>query len=129
MSSESKTEREKLARIDTSRYEGHTEGKWILGEYKGRPSISAVEDVETPTWVRSIARGLNPSQTADHALLLDAPLILQAYNEKCEEVERLRQGIRSILSDYDITELIRDVPEDEWNFEQQALIRMKELIL
>tara|TARA_R100001198_G_C5098027_1_gene131520 strand:- start:113 stop:439 length:327 start_codon:yes stop_codon:yes gene_type:complete len=52
--------------------------------------------------------------------------------EKCEEldteVKRLHDGIRSILSDYDITELIRDVPEDEWNFEQQALIRMKEMI-
>ena len=45
-----------------------------------------------------------------------------------EEVKRLRNGIRSILSDYDITELIRDVPEDEWNFEQQALVRMKEMI-
>ena len=43
------------------------------------------------------------------------------------EVKRLRDGIRSILSDYDITELIRDVPQDEWNFEQQALIRMKEM--
>jgi len=67
-------------------------------------------------------------EEANHLrLMADAP-ILQAYIEKCEEVERLRQGIRSILSDYDITELIRDVPEDEWNFEQQALIRMKELI-
>lgn len=72
--------------IDTDKYEGHTEGKWMLGEYKGRPSISAVEDVETPTWVRSIARGLNPSQTADHALLLDAPLLLA-------EVKRLREDI------------------------------------
>ena len=44
------------------------------------------------------------------------------------EVKRLRDGIRSILSDYDITELIRDVPQDEWNFEQQALIRKKEMI-
>ena len=70
--------------IDIDKYEGHTEGKWILGEYKGRPSISAVEDVETPTWERSIARGLNPSQTADHALLLDAPLLLA-------EVKRLRK--------------------------------------
>jgi len=54
-------------------------------------------------------------------VLKDAPLLLA-------EVKRLRDGIRSILSDYDITELIRDVPEDEWNFEQQALVRMKELI-
>ena len=50
------------------------------------------------------------------------------YQKLIAEVERLRDGIRSILSDYDITELIRDVPEDEWNFEQQALVRMKELI-
>lgn len=71
--------------IDTDKYEGHTEGKWILGEYKGRPSISAVEDVETPTWMRSIARGLNPSQTADHALIADAPLLLA-------EVKRLREA-------------------------------------
>jgi hypothetical protein len=62
--------------IDTNKYEGHTEGKWVMAEYKGRPSIHAVDNAETPTWVRSIARGLNPSQTADHALLLDAPLLL-----------------------------------------------------
>jgi hypothetical protein len=54
-------------------------------------------------------------------IVADAPLLLA-------EVIRLREGIRSILSDYDITELIRDVPEDERNFEQQALIRMKEVI-
>tara|TARA_R100001440_G_scaffold58208_1_gene78014 strand:- start:1177 stop:1482 length:306 start_codon:yes stop_codon:yes gene_type:complete len=86
--------------IDTDKYEGHTEGKWILNEYKGRPSISAVEDVETPTWVRSIATGLNPSQTADHALLLDAPLLL-------EEVNRLRSIVDDlyayIVSDADIS--------------------------
>ena len=58
---------------------------------------------------------------AKQLLMEDAPLLL-------EEVKRLRKGIRSILSDYDITELIRDVPEDEWNFEQQALTKMKELI-
>jgi hypothetical protein len=40
----------------------------------------------------------------------------------------LVKNIRGILSDYDINELIRDVPKDEWNFEQQALVRLKELI-
>ena len=44
------------------------------------------------------------------------------------EVKRLRNGGRNILSDYDITDLIREVDEDDWNFEQQALVRMKELI-
>ena len=51
-----------------------------------------------------------------------------SLDELEKEVKRLREGIRSILSDYDITELIRDVPEDEWNFEQQALVRMNEVI-
>jgi len=51
-----------------------------------------------------------------------------SLDELEKEVKRLRDGIRSILSDYDITELIRDVPEEEWNFEQQALVRMKEMI-
>ena len=66
--------------IDTNKYEGHTPAPWMMGEYKGRPSIHAGDE----TFVRSIARGLNPSQTADHALLLDAPLLL-------EEVKRLRK--------------------------------------
>ena len=44
------------------------------------------------------------------------------------EVKRLRDGIRSILSDYDIIDLIREVDEEDWNFEQQALVRMKEMI-
>jgi hypothetical protein len=85
--------------IDTDKYEG----------VKG----SLVHSISTQEWKK-----LSP---AAQALLADAPLLLA-------EVKRLREGIRSILSDYDITELIRDVPEDEWNFEQQALIRMKELI-
>jgi predicted RNase H-like nuclease (RuvC/YqgF family) len=82
--------------IDTDKYEGHTEGKWILGEYKGRPSISAVEDVETPTWMRSIARGLNPSQTADHALIADAPLLLA-------EVKRLQRDITMLENNLEHT--------------------------
>ena len=64
---------------------------------------------------------VNMANEANKLLIADAPIILEAY-------KRLRKDIRSILSDYDITELIRDVPEDEWNFEQQALIRMKEMI-
>ena len=79
--------------IDTDKYEGHTEGKWILGEYKGRPSISAVEDVETPTWVRSIARGLNPR---DAQLLADAPLLLA-------EVKRLQRDITMLENNLEHT--------------------------
>jgi len=53
---------------------------------------------------------------------------LGIYDDLLAEVKRLRGGIISILSVYDINDLIREVPEDEWNFEQQALIRLKELI-
>ena len=76
--------------IDTDKYEGHTPAPWMMGEYKGRPSIHAGNE----TFVRSIARGLNPSQTADHALLLDAPLLL-------EEVKRLREAIDNIAKGMD----------------------------
>ena len=65
--------------IDTDKYDG--EGKWILGEYKGRPCITVHEDAETPRWVRYVARNVNPKY---QALLLDAPLLLA-------EVKRLRE--------------------------------------
>jgi len=102
--------------IDTDKYEGHTEGKWILGEYKGRPSISAVEDVETPTWVRNIARGLNLSQTADHALLLDAPILL-------EEVKRLRKALYEITKT-EFFSYLKDVHPND--FLTEILEEMKE---
>ncbi len=78
-----------------------------MGEHKGRPSISAVEDAETPTWVKSIARKLNPSQTADHALLLDAPLLLA-------EVKRLREAIADVANNMEAADpsLLRSFIKD-----------------
>ena len=102
--------------IDTDKYEGHTEGKWILNEYKGRPSISAVEDVETPTWVRSIATGLNPSQTADHALLLDAPLLLEEVKRKTALADALWHFIEA-----NIPHLIHQAT-DVWNNHNEEAI-------
>lgn len=77
----------------------------------------------TPTkeWERRNSLEFYFKAYADELLVKNAPRFR-------EEVIRLRNGIRSILSDYDITELIRDVPEDEWNFEQKALVLLKELI-
>ena len=68
--------------IDTDKYEGHTPAPWMMGEYKGRPSIHAGNE----KFVRSIARGLNPSQTTDHKLIADAPLLLA-------EVKRLHHAV------------------------------------
>jgi len=82
--------------IDTDKYEGHTPAPWMMGEYKGRPSIYAGDE----TFVRSIARGLNPSQTADHNLIADAPLLLErvirlqsyiAHHETMRTYARYRQ--------------------------------------
>ena len=76
--------------IDTDKYEGHTPAPWMMGEYKGRPSIHAGNE----TFVRSIARGLNPSQTADHALLLDAPLLLADYKRLREYAGTIRKELK-----------------------------------
>ncbi len=62
----------------------------------------------------------------DH--LLSSQGCADLTNALIAEVKRLRDGIRSILSDYDITELIRDVPQDEWNFERHALVRIYDII-
>ena len=56
--------------IDTDKYEGHTEGPW---EWDG--AILTVEG------------------QANINLMADAPLILDAYKEKCEEVKRLREQL------------------------------------
>tara|TARA_Y100001938_G_scaffold144988_1_gene220746 strand:+ start:1079 stop:1384 length:306 start_codon:yes stop_codon:yes gene_type:complete len=100
--------------IDTEKYEGHTEGPWKAeyGDYTTHVTNS------DGVVVASVGFELDK----DGQLVADAPLLLA-------EVKRLRNGIRSILSDYDIIELIRDVPADEWNFEQQALVRMMEMIV
>jgi|TARA_R110002033_G_scaffold53287_5_gene101081 hypothetical protein len=113
--------------IDTDKYEGHTEGpwKWLKDSIllKGR-AYATNRNAYVDSFIiggRHLDGEWPIDDEANAQLIADAPLLLA-------EVKRLRVGIRGILSDYDITELIRDVPEDEWNFEQQALVRMKELI-
>jgi len=107
--------------IDTDKYEGHTPEAWSVDE----DDPYRVIDVQECTIARTDFIDIEEErswQLVNAQLIADAPLLLA-------EVLRLREGIRSILSDYDITELIRDVAEEEWNFEQQALVRMKELIV
>ena len=107
--------------IDTDKYEGHTPEAWSVDE----DDPYRVIDVQECTIARTDFIDIEEErswQLVNAQLIADAPLLLA-------EVLRLREGIRSILSDYDITELIRDVAEEEWNFAQQALVRMKELIV
>ena len=101
---------------------------WVLWEYKECPAEKGGYPVGSdPDKTYEPYHQVLPSLIFECKIdermdaITDLPLLLA-------EVKRLRVGIRGILSDYDITELIRDVPEDEWNFEQQALVRMKELI-
>ena len=107
--------------IDTDKYEGHTEGPWkhVYQPWGGVDYIMSPHE----GCVAKIDNGDKSSveNRADAQLIADAPLLLA-------EVKRLRNDIRNILSDYDITDLIREVDEEDWNFEQQALVRMKELI-
>jgi len=109
--------------IDTDKYEGHAPAPWELIEREGTGLFNLVmwRREEKKPVAYAYNSGKYTYEYPNAQLIADAPLLLA-------EVKRLREGIRSILSDYDITELIRDVPEDEWNFEQQALIRMKEMI-
>jgi len=103
--------------IDTNKYKGHDTG-WKAHFFEdGSIAIGGVCKLLTEETRHKTRKMIE----ANALLIADAPLLL-------EEVKRLRDGIRSILSDYDITELMRDVPEDEWNFEQQALVRIKEMI-
>ena len=62
-------------KIDTDKYEGHVlvDGKWV------KHAMSQEE------------------YDATKALIKDAPLILDAYKEKCEEVKRLREAIQQII--------------------------------
>lgn len=70
--------------IDTNKYEGHTEGEWILNRSEANPTEFLLKCGDTTiTW-------LEPSE-ADAQLIADAPLLLA-------EVKRLREGIKAYLN-------------------------------
>ena len=75
--------------IDIKKYEGHTEGPWTAeyGDYTTH--VTNCDGVV----VASVGFELDK----DGQLIADAPLILQAYKEKCEEVKRLREENQRLL--------------------------------
>ena len=99
--------------IDTDKYEGHTPAPWMMSEYKGRPSISAHAHTEKPTWVRSIARKLN-GRTADHALLLDAPLLL-AEVKRLQKENKILAKYMEIVQKYDDALLADGDTDPRWS--------------
>ena len=78
--------------IDTDKYENHTPERWTVDE----EDPCRVIDVQDCTIARTDFLDLGGIdderewQLTNAQLIADAPLILQAYNEKCKEVERLR---------------------------------------
>ena len=80
--------------IDTSRYEGHTPIRFWEVVGQGEPeettdSFLATSLWHIPYWM-DFNKAMQGNSKADRNLIQDAPKILKAYEEKCEEVKRLR---------------------------------------
>ena len=116
MSNESENKNDKI--IDRDKYKGHTPAPWETNSEDSQ-SVWQEHDENIPRHIAMAHSDQNwedMSETefmrmmANKMLIADAPLILQAYDEKCREVERLREGIRSYLnlelSTQDLKELI-----------------------
>ena len=90
--------------IDTDKYEGHTEGRWYAEEEEQ-------EDGKAWTvrggdhWVVMESDGcLRIDWKKEDALLAaDAPLLLDAYKDKCEEVKRLQSQYEELKELYEAT--------------------------
>ena len=93
--------------IDTNKYEGHTEGKWRWVD------SSTLEGENT---VCELSQGIGK---ADAQLMADAPLLLEAYKEKCEEVKQLRgqleQAREFLWWCYDNERFGWNIDEESWN--------------
>ena len=97
--------------IDTDRYEGHSPGPWKLCgvgsdgrriEYDDFPDGDKYDD----DWPSLDIVSENGCEIQEHVgfsviepgpdllLMVDAPLLLDAYKDKCEEVKRLRYHLQ-----------------------------------
>jgi hypothetical protein len=75
-------------KIDLSKYEGHTEGPW---EAPHEIILSGLNHIGP------LSNGQEEVNEVDAQLIADAPLLLDAYKDKCEEVKRLN----NIISTFD----------------------------
>ena len=84
--------------LNLDKYEGHTEGEWILNRSEANPTEFLLKcgDV-TITW-------LEPSE-ADAQLIADAPLLL-------EEVKRLREAIKVATMDLEEPNMHEETRKD-----------------
>jgi len=87
-------------KIDIKKYEGHTEGPWeLITNYSEEDWDNKwVSNVHLFTTLGISFDVVGVNET-DVQLMADAPLILDAYNKKCKEVERLRRELEHIQND------------------------------
>ena len=78
--------------IDTDKYEGHTEGPWIT-----KVNQQVYDKDNNPIATVEYFAQENHSYY-NKVLIADAPLLLDAYKDKCEEVKRLEK----LLADADL---------------------------
>tara|TARA_R100000406_G_scaffold96190_1_gene93139 strand:- start:6380 stop:6748 length:369 start_codon:yes stop_codon:yes gene_type:complete len=87
--------------IDTSRYEGRTPIEFWQVTGQGEPEETTDSFLATSLWHipyhMDFNRAMQGNSKADRNLIQDAPKILKAYEEKCEEVKRLRKQQQKIL--------------------------------
>jgi hypothetical protein len=82
--------------IDIQKYEGHTEGPWNAD--CAEPDAGLIANIDAHD--HTVARMVNGC-LADTQLIADAPLILEAYNKKCNEAKWLREALQIITKDLD----------------------------
>lgn len=104
--------------IDLTKYEGHTEGPWDLELWGDEAYLYAPEIMTPEAEGTSICKMHELNQTpeqilANGSLMADAPLLLDAYKDKCEEVKQLRKAIADIANNMEATDGLyhsRDFP-------------------
>lgn len=90
-------------KIDLSRYEGHTEGPWEYNTDDDGWTLAAIRERDDPDRDEFIVLITKPNgdpyltMNPDLRLIKDAPLILDAYKDRCEEVKRLLEDVMFLV--------------------------------
>ena len=74
--------------IDTDKYEGHTEGSWVVKKGE-RMRVWHQKNEMTSTLICSMQATHCEPQDADAQLIADAPLLLAEVKRLREEIERI----------------------------------------
>lgn len=122
-----------MTNLDLTKYEGHTpkeRWKWLRGYMTSGLSNTLPADLlglgpnidRAVLWADGDIVSFN--NEADKALIADSPLLLEAYKEKCAEVDRLRAAITRIVEASDLPAM--DFPDAVWEAIEAAEKLLKE---